>query len=172
MEQDPSTFIPITFPPELLTWIKKEHNIPVFFFKASFYSKQFGPVYLRLKKMSTFCRYKLCCVTKQILIFETVAVRLLCFKPQHKATWTSPGHLWQSTALGGWVSPSCWLSVGTSLLLLFTYLLVGGGFKYSLFSPRKLGKIPILTNIFQMGWNHQLDLCYCCLPLSFGTFTC
>ncbi len=30
-------------------------------------------------------------------------------------------------------------------------------FKYCLFSPRKLGKIPILTNIFQMGWNHQLD---------------
>ena len=26
------------------------------------------------------------------------------------------------------------------------------------FSPRKLGKIPILTNIFHMGWfNHQLD---------------
>ena len=25
-----------------------------------------------------------------------------------------------------------------------------------LFSPRTLGKIPILTNIFQMGWNHQL----------------
>ncbi len=23
------------------------------------------------------------------------------------------------------------------------------------FSPRKLGKIPILTTIFQMGWNHQ-----------------
>ena len=31
-----------------------------------------------------------------------------------------------------------------------------GGFKYFLFSPRKLGKIPILTNIFQRGWNHQL----------------
>ena len=29
---------------------------------------------------------------------------------------------------------------------------------YYLFSPRKLGKITILTNIFQMGWNHQLDL--------------
>ena len=28
--------------------------------------------------------------------------------------------------------------------------------KYFLFSPRKLGKIPILTNMFQMGWNHQL----------------
>ena len=25
------------------------------------------------------------------------------------------------------------------------------------FSPRKLGKIPILTNIFEMGWNHQPD---------------
>ena len=27
--------------------------------------------------------------------------------------------------------------------------------KYFLFSPRKLGKISSLTNIFQMGWNHQ-----------------
>ena len=25
-----------------------------------------------------------------------------------------------------------------------------------LFSPRDLGKISILTNIFQLGWNHQL----------------
>ena len=29
-------------------------------------------------------------------------------------------------------------------------------FWYFSCSPRKLGKIPILTNIFQMGWNHQL----------------
>ena len=28
---------------------------------------------------------------------------------------------------------------------------LGGGFPY-------LGKIPMLTNIFQMGWNHQLVL--------------
>ena len=28
------------------------------------------------------------------------------------------------------------------------------------FSPRKLGKIPILTNIFQPGWNHQLVLIF------------
>ena len=28
---------------------------------------------------------------------------------------------------------------------------LGGGFKDLLFSPRKLGKIPILTNIFQRG---------------------
>ena len=34
---------------------------------------------------------------------------------------------------------------------------LGGGFKYFLyFSPRKLGKWSNLTNIFQMGWNHQL----------------
>ena len=31
---------------------------------------------------------------------------------------------------------------------------LGGGFKYFYFHPY-LGKIPILTNIFQMGWNHQ-----------------
>ena len=29
--------------------------------------------------------------------------------------------------------------------------------KHLLFSPRNLGKIPNLTNIFQMGWNHQPD---------------
>ena len=34
-------------------------------------------------------------------------------------------------------------------------ILLGGCFRYVLFSPRKLGKISILT-IFQMGWNHQL----------------
>ena len=34
---------------------------------------------------------------------------------------------------------------------------IGGGFKDFLFSSRKLGKIPILTHIFQMGRNHQLD---------------
>ena len=33
---------------------------------------------------------------------------------------------------------------------------LGGGFKYVFFHPY-LGKIPNLTNIFQMGWfNHQL----------------
>ena len=32
-----------------------------------------------------------------------------------------------------------------------------GGLKYCLFSPRTLGKWSNLTNIFQMGWNHQQD---------------
>ena len=35
-----------------------------------------------------------------------------------------------------------------------------GGFKYFLFSPLP-GKISSLTYIFQMGWNHQLEM-YCC----------
>ena len=39
-----------------------------------------------------------------------------------------------------------------------TYHFLGGGFKYLLFSPRKVGKSSILTHIFQMGWfNHHLD---------------
>ena len=39
-----------------------------------------------------------------------------------------------------------------------THDFLGAGFKYWIYclcSPRKLGKIPILTHIFQMGWNHQ-----------------
>ena len=38
---------------------------------------------------------------------------------------------------------------------LLSQSFLGAGFKYSLFSSH-LGKIPILTNIAQMGWNHQL----------------
>ena len=37
---------------------------------------------------------------------------------------------------------------------------LGGGFKHFFFHPY-LGKIPILTNIFQRGWNHQLVLKTC-----------
>ena len=35
----------------------------------------------------------------------------------------------------------------------FQSSILDGGFKY--FLSLKMGKIPILTNIFQMGWNHQ-----------------
>ena len=38
----------------------------------------------------------------------------------------------------------------------FQNRILGGGFKYFLFSPRSLGKVPISTHIFQRGWNHQL----------------
>ena len=42
---------------------------------------------------------------------------------------------------------------------------LGGGFKHFLFSPRKLGKIPNLTYIFQRGWfNHQLVKYYSIWP--------
>ena len=37
-------------------------------------------------------------------------------------------------------------------------LWLGGGFKYFFYVHPYSGKIPILTNIFQMSWfNHQLD---------------
>ena len=42
-------------------------------------------------------------------------------------------------------------------IYIFTYTYMGGDFKYSGFSPY-LGKIPILNDIFQWGWNHQLDI--------------
>ena len=34
--------------------------------------------------------------------------------------------------------------------------ILGGGFKYFYFDPY-LGKITMLTNIFERGWNHQLE---------------
>ena len=37
---------------------------------------------------------------------------------------------------------------------------VGGRFEYFSFSAWKLGKIPILTRIFQLGWNHHLGMSY------------
>ena len=36
--------------------------------------------------------------------------------------------------------------------------LLGGGFKYIFYVHPYLGKISNVTNIFQMGWNHQLVL--------------
>ena len=45
---------------------------------------------------------------------------------------------------------------------------LGGGFKDFYFHPY-LGKIPNLTNIFQMGWNHQPVLH--CLFIPFGKHT-
>ena len=46
--------------------------------------------------------------------------------------------------------------------------------KYFLFSPPKIGEDePILTNIFQVGWNHQPDRCWEFLsPLSTKQPTC
>ena len=63
----------------------------------------------------------------------------------------------------GW--PEWWI---LKRLASFSYL--GGGFEYFLFSPRKLGKIPILTNIFQLGWNHQLVILRFKLWFSFLCF--
>ena len=52
------------------------------------------------------------------------------------------------------------ISPKNGILRLMSHYL-GGGLKYFLFSPRKLGKISILTNIFQRGWfNHQLGIVF------------
>ena len=42
------------------------------------------------------------------------------------------------------------------LSYIYIWLLVSNIFYFHPY----LGKIPILTNIFQMGWNHQLDIIY------------
>ena len=165
MEQDPSAFIPTTFPPEFLTWIKKEHNIPVFFFKASFHFKQWKSVYLRFNNVNF--------LQVQALLRDKADPNLRdsCSEtPLLQAA--AQGDLdvpWQAIhCLGGWISPRCWLSVGTSVLLLFTYLLVGGGFKYFLFSPRKLGKMNPFWLIFFRWVGSTTNW----LPLSLGIFTC
>ena len=47
-------------------------------------------------------------------------------------------------------------SILDGIPLSLAYDNLGGGFKYFSFHPY-LGKISNLTNIFQMGWNHQPD---------------
>ena len=51
-----------------------------------------------------------------------------------------------------------WSGVPFKHLGIVLYVFLGGGFKYFLFSSRTLGNWSNLTNIFQMGWNHQLVL--------------
>ena len=47
----------------------------------------------------------------------------------------------------------------------------GGDFEYFLFSAL-FGKVPILTNIFQMGWNHQPVMCLFFFRVEIGEKTC
>ena len=64
---------------------------------------------------------------------------------------------------GTWWHDRCWMPGGSQVRILENLLNVqtwegnrlAGGFKYFYFHPY-LGKISILTNIFQLGWNHQL----------------
>ena len=46
--------------------------------------------------------------------------------------------------------------LGAKNLKHFLYFLLGGGFKYVLFSPLFGEDEPILTNAFQMGWNRRV----------------
>ena len=49
-----------------------------------------------------------------------------------------------------------WIFPRKKLKMDFEHTLLGGGFKWFLFSPLPGGKWSNLTNIYQMGWNHQL----------------
>ena len=69
-----------------------------------------------------------------------------------KLTYWNPMSLTGNPFLGGWHEGNC---LG---LNFFKKSKLGGGFKCLLFSPRSLGKWSQLINIFQMGWNHQLEL--------------
>ena len=57
---------------------------------------------------------------------------------------------------------STWQLVGTPLIYhldsLIDHKFLGGGNSNVFYFHPYLGKIPILTNIYQLGWNHQLDL--------------
>ena len=93
----------------------------------------------------------------------------ICFK----RGWVQPPPslgIYTSVSLNGGTPishPKCWsFLVGKTIVVGKKHhlrkhpyiLLLGGGFKYVLFNSY-LGKIPILTNVFQRGWfNHQLDM--------------
>ena len=56
-----------------------------------------------------------------------------------------------------------------------TLIRAGWWFQIFFYFHPYLGQIPILTNIFQMGWNHQpeiIDLLLVCLCLPTGWWTC
>ena len=53
------------------------------------------------------------------------------------------------------VDPGCWMPIASDPQYL---KLLGGVFKYFLFSPLFGEDEPNLTNIFQVGWNHQPEL--------------
>ena len=71
---------------------------------------------------------------------------------------------WAMTSLGWWVDldNKCRQQniLKSMIYIMHIYIYLVCGFKYFLCSPRKLGKIPILTfHIFQSGWfSHQLVL--------------
>ena len=68
----------------------------------------------------------------------------------------------ESESLSFYMFLRCWFRQSYLFPHLFqlqqpAQYLLDGGFKHFFFH-HYLGKIPILTNIFQVGWNHQLGL--------------
>ena len=57
-----------------------------------------------------------------------------------------------------WKTLLKWMIWGYHYFRKHSYIPLGGGFKYFLFSPQRWWRFPIwLIHIFHMGWNHQLD---------------
>ena len=83
------------------------------------------------------------------------------YRKQLKLRLVTLSDLWPSGQTGGSRSraPVAVVGATTKKFHWVQFYLVGGGFKHFLFSPPYSGKIPILTHIFQLGWNHQLELC-------------
>ena len=82
---------------------------------------------------------------------KMMRIHLFCDKVEK---FTLPETVAACTCNKRWLEDfSLLILLGTGFLtgiVLFSESLLGGGFKYFLFSPY-LGKIPILTNIFQVG---------------------
>ena len=53
-------------------------------------------------------------------------------------------------------TPKSSILIGCSIINHQFFVILGGGFQIFFILTPYLGKIPILTNIFQRGWNHQL----------------
>ena len=80
------------------------------------------------------------------------------FYPEPWGRWSNLTNMFQM----GWNLPTGIDGIDLHVCLIFTFIsgkfdpFLGGGFKDFLFSSLLWGRFPKLTNIFQMGWNHEL----------------
>ena len=72
-------------------------------------------------------------------------------------TWKRCGQHWGHPARLQKIGPIKVCGSGGFCFLIVHWVVVSNIFYFHPY----LGKIPILTNIFQMGWNHQLVQCFC-----------
>ena len=66
---------------------------------------------------------------------------------------------WKDTHLGACI-PSQWAGMGQAQWTRASWHLIWAVVSNIFYFHPYLGKIPILANIFQRGWNHQLVICW------------